>query len=279
MRRNDVLAALERRDLHRARAARQALADAFSDDPYLAPLATLLDALANSQHAPPEPDHAALAQQRAALAGPVAAAARLAFGDAASTAWLQPIWRSLATRCERLTFMPAHADDHAAALWLHAQEWPLAAEAVARIESWRRIPAPLGWMTEARYHLAGLDDTWPLLVELAWLAPVRLNALLARLQDPLLARLQNKFDAAFEGAGDATDLAWFPAWLLTFDPAFAPHLGRAQPSNHEPAEQAMRLLLDLLALEHQGRHHDLVPRRKSLRDLNESLFAIYLSTR
>ena len=57
------------------------------------------------------------------------------------------------------------------ALWLRAGDFAAAADAVARIESWRRIPAPLAWMAEARYRLDGLDAHWGLLAELAWLAP------------------------------------------------------------------------------------------------------------
>jgi hypothetical protein len=30
-------------------------------------------------------------------------------------------------------------------------------DAVARIKSWRRIPAPLAWMAEARYRVDDLD--------------------------------------------------------------------------------------------------------------------------
>jgi len=41
----------------------------------------------------------------------------------------------------------------------------------------------------------------------------------------------------------------------------------------------MQLMLDLLRLERQGRHHDLVARRKQLRDLNPSLYSACLTTR
>ena len=79
-----------------------------------------------------------------------------------------------------------------------------AADAVARIASWRRIPAPLAWMCEARWLLDGLDTCWGLLAELAWLAPARFDALLQRRADPLLQRLRRQFDQGFEGSGDIT---------------------------------------------------------------------------
>jgi len=56
-------------------------------------------------------------------------------------------------------------------------------------------------------------------------------------------------------------------------------LGEAQHSLHTAPEQAMRLLLELLGLERQGRHHEMVERRKALRDVHPSLYAAYMTTR
>ncbi len=41
----------------------------------------------------------------------------------------------------------------------------------------------------------------------------------------------------------------------------------------------MRLLLDLLHLERQGRQRDLVEQRRRLRDLQPALFAAYMASR
>jgi len=41
----------------------------------------------------------------------------------------------------------------------------------------------------------------------------------------------------------------------------------------------MRLLLDLLHLERQGRQRDLVEQRRRLRDLQPALFRAYMATR
>ena len=278
MLRNDALRALEQRDAMGARAAWHALADEFPDDVDLAPLDVLARTLEQHSDAP-FPDHDGVARERALLAHEVAAAARQTLGTAAGTAWLRPQWRVLAARSAHLPFDPSHLDDHAAALWLRAQDWPAAARAVERIESWRRIPAPLAWMAEARMRPGGLDECWALLAELAWLSPSRMDALLRRLDDPLLARLRKKFDAAFDDSGQPGDLAWFPAWVLTEAPALAPHLALALPSQHSAAEQGMRLMLELLGLERQGRHRDLVQRRRALRDLHAPLYAAYMATR
>jgi hypothetical protein len=134
-------------------------------------------------------------------------------------------------------------------------------------------------MAEARYRVDDLDGAWALLAELAWLSPGRFDQLTKRLADPLLHRLRKRFDASFEGDGDLRDLAWFPAWVLTAEPGLARLLGEAQPSLQAPPEQAMRLLLQLLGLERQGRHHDMIERRKALRDTHPSLYAAYMTTR
>lgn len=174
---------------------------------------------------------------------------------------------------------PLGEREHAAALWLRAGDWAAAADAVDRIESWRRIPASLAWMAEARHCIDGLDAAWPLLAELAWLAPKRFDRVSRALADPSLDRLRTHFDASFEGDGSVADLAWLPAWLLIDAPKLARVVGRSQPSLHESPELAMRLLLDLLELERQGRHPDLVARRRELRGLNASLYALYMATR
>ena len=286
MLRNDVLHALDRRDAPGTRAAWLALAGEFPTDPVLPSLDVLARAL-EQPCATPLPDHDALACERHRLTNNVASAARQALGTAVAEPWLRPMWHALAARCAGLPFQAARPDDHAAALWLRGAHWAQAALAVQGIESWRRIPAPLAWMVEARCRLGELDACWALLAELAWLAPGRLDALLRRPIDPLLARLHTAFDRSFEGSSDggvddssaACDLPWFPAWVLTHTPALAPHLALAQPSQHTDAERGMRLVLDLLSLERQGRHNDLVQRRRALRDLHAPLYAAYMSTR
>ena len=298
MLRNDVLHALERRDAAAAGAAWRVLADAYPADPDLAPLDLLARTLAQPCDAP-LPDHDALVHERHRLTHDLASAAQRALGTAGAEPWLRPMWQALARRCAALPFQTSRPDDHATALWLRGAHWAQAAQAVQGIESWRRIPAPLAWMVEARCRLGELDACWALVAELAWLAPGRLAALLRRPIDPLLARLHAKFerswdggingsvdgsingsvDCSINGLGDAGDLPWFPAWVLTHTPALAPHLALAQPSQHTDAERGMRLLLDLLSLERQGRHNDLVQRRRALRDLHAPLYATYMATR
>lgn len=277
MLRNEVIEALERRDPAAARTALRALADALPQDDGLASFERLVGFLDTDRRTLLE-DHAAVAAQRQVLTHDIAPCAQHVLGPRAE-AWLRPAWQALAERSARLPFRAEHADDHVAALWLRGADWLKAAQAVERIESWRRIPTPLAWMVEALCRQDRLDDAWPLLAELAWLAPARLDALLRVLDDPLLRRLHKQFDDGFEGAGSVADLAWLPAWLLIAKPALVGRLGLAQRSQNTPAERAMRLLLELLGLERQGRHPELMQGRRALRDLHASLYAAYMSTR
>ena len=65
--------------------------------------------------------------------------------------------------------------------------------------------------------------------------------------------------------------------MLTQKPALANALGGAQRSLDSAPEQAMRLLLELLGLERQGRHHDVVSHRKLLRGRHPALYAAYMA--
>jgi len=207
-------------------------------------------------------------------------------GAQAAAPWLSPARKHLAQAHAGLPWDPQNSDDHAAPLRLAAGCWQEAADAVASIASWRRIPTPLAWMLQARYRLHGLDSIWPLLAELAWLAPAQLAGLLAELADPLLQRLLRRFNQQFEPQEEAgaaaqpeADLAWFPAWVLTETPALVQQLALAQPGQHRRPEQGFRALVHLLGLERQGRHADLMQQRKALRDIHAGLYRAYMASR
>ena len=278
MLRNDVLDALHRRHPGDAREAWQRLAGEFPDDGSLPGLATLIEVLEEGV-ATPFTAHVTLAAACSRLNDEVEPVARRLLGDAAGRAWVVPWWRAVAQRAAGVPFRADVCDHHAAPVWLRAGDWEAARHAVERIVSWRRIPVPLAWMAEARYHADGLESVWPLLTELAWLSPGRFSALSQRLADVSLDALRSKFDANFEGSGQTADLAWFPAWVLTEKPGLAPLLREAQPSRQTAPERATRLLVQILSLERQGNQHDLVERRKALRDLHGGLYAAYMKTR
>jgi hypothetical protein len=278
MLRNAVLEELQRRDGDGARTALEQLAAGYPDDGALSAMGVLVRELERAP-ATPFADHTALTLARCHLEDEVVPAARRVLPAQTAHAWLAPCWRALAQRAESLQFRGADADSHAAPLWLLAGEWAAASDAVEGIESWWRIPVPLAWMTEVRYRTGGLDAAWPLLAELAWLAPGRFAALLPRLDDASLDALRRRFDAEFPGSGEVEEYMWFPAWLLTVKPALADRLREARLSHQVDAERATSLLWQILSLERQGRQHDLVERRKTLRGLHAGLYAGYMKTR
>ncbi|RYF68984.1 MAG: hypothetical protein EOO29_34180 [Comamonadaceae bacterium] len=193
--RNDLADALACDDADAARAAAAALQAAFPRDDTLPPAQALIDAL-DLRQAPAFASHDDLAAARGAMTASIAPAATRVLGAGASP-WLALRWGEMASGAVGLPFDAVRSEDHAAPLWLRASRWAEAAAAIERIESWRRKPVPLGWMAQARYHLQGLDSTWTLLAELAWMSCERLDVVLRSLDDPLLRRLRDGFEERF----------------------------------------------------------------------------------
>ena len=286
MLRNDVLDALLQRDAAAAAAALSALTAAAPRHDALAPLSLLIATVAAEADAAPFTAASQAAQAAQQLADRVAPAAQAQFGASAAAPWLAVSWRQLARRAARLPFRAAQPDDHAAPLWLRvgdAGAARAASQAVAGIESWWRLPAPLAWMAQARHATDGLDATWPLLAELAWLAGPRLGSTVRALNDPLLTRLLQRFEDNFDPDSPPpamTDtMAWFPAWLLTEQPALLPHLREARRGQDAAAERAFWQLGELLGLERQARHADLMAGRQRLREAQPALYAAYMKSR
>lgn len=278
MLRNDVLSALQHHDASGARRALQSLGHEYPDDAAFVALDTLVTTLEARCSAPFTNHDAALAARDTLLAR-VRPSANQLMGERAAIAWLAPFWNELAQRAAGLAFRAAQPDAHCAAFYLHTSDWKAAETAVTRIESWRRVPAPLMWMAECRYRLDGLEAAWSLLTELAWLAPTRFDGLLRHLEDSSLDTLRRAFDASFEGSGDVADLVWFPAWALIQKTSLAPLLRQAQPCGDTEPERTARLVLRLLALEREGCHHELVESRRDLRELHDPLYRLYMKTR
>lgn len=275
--RNELIEALTRADVAAALAASRAFGSEYPQDWALAPALVLIEALTAEVEAQALTTLSQSLAWRARLAQRVGPAARSLLGEGPAHAWLAGRWRHLAQCAAGLPWSAAEAEGHAAALWLQAGAWQEAAAAVQRIASWRRMPAPLAWMAEALWRSQGLDAAWPLLVELAWLAPARFEALVQGQADRMLARLLQRFEAAFDAGAEAW--AWFPAWALTEQPLLAEPLGMAQPGRQDAPERGFRLMQSLLRLERQGRHHELIEHRRQLRELSETLFRCYMKTR
>jgi hypothetical protein len=205
-------------------------------------------------------------------------AATRVFGAKAQD-WMAPLWRQLALAVSHLPFDAGNEALHAAPLRLRAGDWASAAEAVTGIPSWRRLPLPLAWKTEAAGRTGGLEAAWPFLAELAWMDPERASGLVRRLPLPELRALLRRFDAEFEGEGDSADFAWFPAWALVAEPRWADTLRTTLAGAGTAPERVTRLVLNLLLLERQGRQAELVENRRKFRASSEPLFRLYMNSR
>jgi hypothetical protein len=209
----------------------------------------------------------------------LAPAAQALLGADDARRWLTARLRELADRAQRLPWHAPQPRAHAAGLYAAAGAWAEALAAATAIASWRRQPQPLAWAAEASWRQLGADAGWPLLAELAWLAPARAAALLTTLAAAPDGRRLARWLAAFEAELDGEDQAWFPAWLLVEQPLLAGPLAPAQPHGDTPPERAFKTLLTLLRLEREGRQREVVAQRRVLRELHPALFACYLKTR
>lgn len=276
--RNDVVEQPQRRNAAAARTALMLLARDYADDSALPAMVTLVRELEDASTLPLT-DHAELAAICRRFESEVVPAVRRVLPEQTAQAWLTPCWRSLAQRAARLTFRGTDTDSHAAPLWLRAGDCAAASDAIETIESWWRIPSPLAWMTEVHYRVDGLDAAWPLLAELAWLAPARFGALVGVLGDASLNELRRRFDAEFPGTGETADYAWFPTWLLLVKPALARRLETARVRRDQPASRATTLLAEILRREHEGDQHELIRLRQDFSRLHAALFEAYMATR
>lgn len=280
--RNDLAHALFVGDTVAARQIAGTLRSEFGTDAVLAPAAQMIEYLDLRQSLPANGhlDVVAVRDTSQRLDNAVAPAAIAVLGAHDAARWLAGQWFRLAAQAGGVVWSPAHADEHAAALYLRAQAWQQAASAVAGIESWRRIPVPLLWMAQARWRGDGADAAWPLLAEALWLAPARAAALLPALADRKLDRLLERFEERFDPAASSlAEWAWLPAFALVDEPLLAAALAPATPPAEDAPGHAFQLVLALLRLEHQGRHHEIVACRARLKSLSAPLFAAYMATR
>ncbi len=272
---NDILAALRARDTVAGHHALAAFATEYPSHETIAALSLLLETLATP--VAPITDHSSAADALRSMQSAVVPAAQRVLGNHAASDWLSPLWLSLADAAAGLSFdaqMPQH---HRAYLLLQSGKWATADAEIALIPSWRRIPAPLAWMAQARFHQGGLESAWRLLMELAWIDAQAFRRLACQLPAPALHKNLKAFDTAIDD--NEPDYAWFPAWLLIAHPALSSVMRDTQPGNNHAAERVARLIFDLLALEKQGRHADIVTLRKKLRDSHAGLFAFYMRSR
>ena len=274
--RNAVIDALRQREAGACARALTKLAAEYAADPLIPAFGLLCQKLHSSIPNPISREAATAVLQE--TGGAVTAAARAVFGRSAQ-AWLSPVWAELAAAIADYPFDPDNEALHAGPLLLRAERWADAVKPIENIASWRRQPAPLAFMIQARCRIESFDSIWPLLAELAWMAPQRAQVLAPMLTLPELDRLLRDFDAEFEGDGTPQDFAWFPAWSLIVDKRLAEATKLAQSGADTQPERCTRIVLTLLTLERQGRHAELVEGRRKLREAQPALFARYMQDR
>jgi hypothetical protein len=275
---NEVAAAIAGDRLAEAGAALARLEAEFPGHAGVGPARTLCAELRTRATTPFDDVGAALAA-RDALESRLAPAAQALLGADDAHRWRAARLRELAARAARLPWQATQPQAHAAGWYAAAGAWPEALAAATAIASWRLQPQPLAWAAEASWRHLGADAGWPLLAELAWLAPARAAALLTTLAATPDGRRLARWAAAFEAELDGEDHAWFPAWLLVEQPLLAGPLATAQALRETPPERAFKTLLALLRLEGAGRGREVVEQRRVLRELHPGLFACYLKTR
>jgi hypothetical protein len=277
--RNAVVEALRVRDPKEMRAAIDRLRTDFPDDGHLDGFEHLfseLSALSRSESSP-----AGIADQLGRIETQLLPSVQKLLGTDAAQRWIEPVYLDLARAAAGKPFSRIQSCTHAAGLFLRAGALLEARAATAEILSWRRIPEPLAWMAEIALRKNEPEEFWPLLAELAWIAPTLFVELLARLDvranSAIVVRLYHEFGNKAE-IDESDEAAWFPAWLLVEHPELLPFLRRAQHYDSRPARCAA-LLIDLLIGERQGALPLLAEKRKQLRDLAPELFQHYMARR
>lgn len=274
--RNNVVNAILNCEFAAARTAVKELVTAIPTEP----LAGRAEILLQVEQFPGKiDDHGSLAALIERCDDEIVAAAGAALGQEARGWLCRHVWSTLAKTAAELSFNPDYPEAYAAALWLRSGEWIRADANIERIASWRRIPHPLQWKIRSTAAQAGnLDAAWPMIFELAWMAPTMMPRLVNDLDDQVLRNLMKEFGRTVDDDAGCT-AAWFPAFALVVCPSLARHTPSARPAKESDATRAFACVSTLLALERQGSHHEVAQERKRLQGLHEGLFLRYMATR
>lgn len=272
---NDVVRALRQQSFFVAEIAIAKLSAEFPSD---SALPSAKDLLALREFPAVVFSHEQLRDLIAAFETRIEPAAQRLFSSDAKP-WMKTfVWRRLASVAAGLPYSVSHPTIHAAATWVRAQEWQAAIECIRAIPSWRRMPVLLEWMCLSMVRSGNLDEAWPLLMELAWMAPLAFSGVVRNLHDLVLLNLLKEFEALFDDNGD-DQLYWFPALAVTVKPALQTRVRGTAPAKVTDATNAFECVCNLLLLEKQGRQQDIVMERARLRSLNDQLYSRYMQTR
>jgi hypothetical protein len=207
-------------------------------------------------------------------------AALSALGDKAAD-FMRPFWRELASAAGPHAYDPAFPQTYRASLYLRCGDALAAATAAQAIPNFDGNYDALHWIAVARYRAEGFDACRTPLLRLALLAPKRLPALLAEIDEPLLNRHWRAFqsDCHWLDSEDDTAGSWYPAWHLVEHPGMEIEIGELATL---PATKAAHTFVEigrLLGLEKSGYSAALVSARSRLRELSPEVFALYMARR
>lgn len=273
-RRNAVIAALLKRDVAEAGVAIEMLSTSLPSDAVIGPASVIHAHLIAP--CPVIGDHPSAASEAQRLRETICPAAEQLFGAAAAAQWAYSDWLALANRIRGLDFDRRWPDVHTAALLCTLARWDEALPLALNVPGWRRLPLPLSWVAQCRCHLTGVDAAWPLLAELAWLAPEQFVRVAPELPAHGIHRLQGVFEREFHST--VTDYAWFPAWSLIAYPDLNVVLACAE-GHDSPPERCFKTIRDLLILERKGLQSEMIQKRKDLHAQNPDLFEFFMHTR
>ena len=281
LKRNAVVSALQAHDMPAMRLAIDRLRAAFAGDEALSLFEQVFSAISRIEHV--APTSAGIAEAVQHIEATLRPLLGKLLGESGAKRWLEPFHARLAESVLLLPFSRRYAEAHAASLFLKADRLAPARAAVESVASWRQIPETLAMMTEIALRENKAEEFWPLLAELAWIAPALLKKLLQELRvvvPPVVQRYLREFDSEFcaesEAEQQVEEMAWFPAWLLVEHGELLPVLRLAQ-ANESPPARSTGLLVNLLLEERQGVRSP--ERRQQLRTLSPTLFRLYMARR
>jgi hypothetical protein len=214
------------------------------------------------------------------LDGRVHPAALSALGDKAVD-FMQPFWRELACVAGPHAYDSAYPESYSASLYLRCGDAVAAATAAHAVPNCDGNVDALHWIAVARYRAEGLNSCRAQLMRLALLAPQRVPALLAEIDEPLLNRDWRAFqaDCHWLDSEDDTAGSWYPAWQLVEHPGMEIEIGELATLPATRAGQTFVEIRRLLSLETCGYSAALVLARSRLRELSREVFALYMARR
>jgi hypothetical protein len=209
----------------------------------------------------------------------VPAAQRLLGRDA--VAFIEPLWRMLATTASPLSFDETYPRAHASWLCQQFDEWSAVQVAVEGERDWAKRPLLRYRLGLARHQLRDVEAAIRLWLPLCWIDP----ALFARYAPTLPNAMLREGWEAFERADSFAESAdrihpatWFPPWFLVRERRLADLFQPTDVPDAGASSEVFRALLTLVPLERRGLSEELIAHRRVLQRLSPELFAYYMTT-